>query len=77
MKGLKKKVSIATSLFFLWFFFAMTLQRLKEANATLEGSLQAKTRELAQATEAIKTNGDVGPEEPKEDTVTKKEHENM
>ncbi|XP_022105275.1 ribosome-binding protein 1-like isoform X6 [Acanthaster planci] len=50
---------------------------LRDTNTSLESQLQAKIQELTQAVEAMKPNGDMGKEEPKEDVILKKEHENI
>ncbi|XP_038072542.1 ribosome-binding protein 1-like isoform X13 [Patiria miniata] len=53
------------------------MTNLRDAKASLETQLQTKMKELAQAAEAMKPNGDMGSDEPKEDVVLKKEHENI
>ncbi|XP_071795331.1 ribosome-binding protein 1-like isoform X7 [Asterias amurensis] len=53
------------------------IKNLKDAKSSLASQLETKTKELSLAMEANKPNGDMAPEGSKEDTITKKDHENI
>ncbi len=53
------------------------IKNLKETKSSLTSQLETKTKELTLAREAIKPNGDMASEGPKDDMILKKDHENI